>query len=427
MTSTAPAPATADDLTSLKARALKAYATKDYSLSSDLYAQACQLQSTLNGSDNDPRNAQLLYLYGRSLYKVAQQKSDVLGAPSDKPQAATAAPKAPADASKKPAAGVFQFQGDDESWEDDEEEDADAEEQEGEEDDDLENAWEILDLARHLFEKQLPELTAESEDHKNTRIMLSDVFDLLGEVSLESENFKQAAKDLNSSLKMKLELYPAESTLIPEAHFKLALALEFSAAGEGVTEEEAKKLRDESAEHIQKAIESCHVRIKAEEAKLAALQPEEGNGKGKASTPEKESPAAIAAKKEIANVKEMVTELEQRLEDLKNPVPEQRDDENPFQGLLGEIMAGGGDPATARRKLQEALGGANDLTSMVRKKVKPAEEPAVAGPSGSKAGSDGGSSVGKGKRRAESDVEMEEGEKEASKKARVEEAEDSGL
>jgi HAT1-interacting factor 1 len=337
-------------LETLKAQALKAYSLKDYTTSTSLYADACELQSTLNGEDN-PKNAHLLYLYGRSLFQVALKKSDVLGgAPVEEKEPAKKKNKDKAEVKPLPSKtegkpGLFSFTGD-ENWDDSDEEVEEGEEgeaeEEGEKDDDFTLAWEILDFARVLFLKQLeppaakekeeeekpkedpvvPATTTDSssepitsipneepakpaiptlteEEKKNIRSILADIYDLLGEVSLESESFQQAVKDLQSSLALKLELYPIESTLISEAHFKLSLALEFAAAGEDVSRDDRKKGREAAAVEMEKAIESCKARIAKEEAELSG---DDVKGKGKATST-----------KSLEEAREMVQELETRV------------------------------------------------------------------------------------------------------------------
>lgn len=54
------------------------YAQKRYDDAVDHYAQAAELQAEING-EMSPENAEILFLYGRALFKVAQQQSDVLG------------------------------------------------------------------------------------------------------------------------------------------------------------------------------------------------------------------------------------------------------------------------------------------------------------------------------------------------------------
>ena len=477
------------ELTSLKARALKAYATKDYALSADLYAQACQLQTELQGEAN-PANAQLLYLYGRALHKVAIGKSDVLGGGgggggSAREEGAAKAkgrdmaaiseePESKADkiVQAKKASGLFQFHGDenfDDGDDDDDDDDdggegggADGGHDEDEDEDEMSAAWQVLDLARVLFEKQLAESaaagagkpvestegaagsaetaadsaeaaadsaetaadsthTAESRDPasqtaaepssetaepdrsttalpalavqqaQDVKTMLADVYDLLGEVSLESENFPQATQDFEASLALKTELYPVESTLISEAEFKMALALEFSAADEGVAPPDAAKLRDAAATHIDRSIASCRARIAVEQAKLdaAAAAPTapadseggaegtEGTGKGKDKGKGRATEATEASQEEIERVKEMMAELEQRAHDLRHPpdpVELEHESAEEMKGLLGQLLAGGGGSigsggtGTGAAALQAAMQSANDLSSLVRRR-----------------------------------------------------------
>ena len=65
-------------LADLCAKGTAQYAHKNYDEASDLYARASELQAELNG-EMSPENAEILFLYGRSLFKVGQSKSDVLG------------------------------------------------------------------------------------------------------------------------------------------------------------------------------------------------------------------------------------------------------------------------------------------------------------------------------------------------------------
>ncbi|TGZ79821.1 hypothetical protein EX30DRAFT_396875 [Ascodesmis nigricans] len=443
------------ELATLKARALKASATRSYSAAADLYSQACALQSQIHGSDTDPRNAPLLYLYGRALYNLAQSKSDVLGGRVDAPSAPSApavgssSSAAPGSSSKeeKPAGrrGLLQFAGD-ENWDDDDEEEGDEEDGEDAEDgedsldDDFEAAWQILDLTRTLLEKQLPEnllatITTSSslppitnsEDQKSTLTLLADTHDLLGSLSLETSSFPNAVKDLSTALMLKEKLYPLSSTLIAEAHFKLSLALEFTAGDEDMVESDGEKLREAAAEHVESAIASCRARIEEEERKLQSLTGDKGKGKA-AATATTDAAAATeseAVRKEITNVQEMITELEQRLEDLRNPEPPQQFEmgEEEVGGLLGQILAAGGDKAAAKRVVEEAVKGARELGGgVVRRKEKRVEtvETVV---EETERESEAGSVAGK--RKAE--VVVEEQVLEQSKKVRVEEVVDSGL
>lgn len=195
-------------LADVVARASGHYAQKHYDEAAEVYAQAAEMQAEMNG-EMSPENAEILFLYGRSLFRVGQGKSDVLGgkAPAEgakvakksgkkgKKAANGAAVAAAANSSKAegeekaetPEADrvaqeavkiivdetsaakaeknelegkkpLFQFTGD-ENWDESDEEGEAADEAEGEEgeedEDDLGTAFEILDLARVLLKKQL--------------------------------------------------------------------------------------------------------------------------------------------------------------------------------------------------------------------------------------------------------------------------------
>lgn len=229
-------------LADLTAKATALYAQKKFDEAAELYAQASEMQAEFNG-EMSPENADILFLYGRSLFKVGQSKSDVLGGKASgekKPKTANGAAKSTkaqpgssdateekteADkiaeegvaiiaknasgsglkdedevpAAKKP---LFQFTGDEnfEDSDDDEEDAAEGEaEGEDEDDDDLAIAFEILDLSRVLFEKNLEQGDAEAEGKgkeklegdsltiRHVKERLADTHDLLAEISLENE------------------------------------------------------------------------------------------------------------------------------------------------------------------------------------------------------------------------------------------------
>ncbi|KAF8464413.1 hypothetical protein BDZ91DRAFT_764087 [Kalaharituber pfeilii] len=414
------------ELAQLTASAVKAYSLKQYPLSTTLFASACELQARIRGSEDDPRNAHLLYLYGKSLYQVAVSKSDILGTAAkkdddtkgetkakSKKDAAGAATGAAA-AAQPPKGGVFSFQGD-ENWDNSDEEGGEEEGNEdgegegaedgegggaGDEEDDFANAWEILDLARVLFHKSLdPNYTSTTasngdlstiaeepaaadaaatanlteEQIRETKMHLADTYDLLGEISLESESFPQAVKDLRSSLELKSTLLPFSDKLISEAHYKLSLALEFEAAMEGVPDELVKKGREAAAEHMEKAIQSCKERIAIEEDAIRESEgggDDKGKGKGKAKD---------VTSKSLEDAREIVRELEQRLVDLRAPVEGEEGQSEVVKDLLRELVGGGGEGTEERRKrVEEAVKAAKDVSGLVKKKPKPKPVPEAA-------------------------------------------------
>src|ERR1700754_2826600 len=64
-------------LTELIAKATAEYAVKHYSEAAELYSQATELQSELNG-EMAIENADLYFSYGKCLFFLAQQSSNVL-------------------------------------------------------------------------------------------------------------------------------------------------------------------------------------------------------------------------------------------------------------------------------------------------------------------------------------------------------------
>ncbi|KAJ5528656.1 hypothetical protein N7527_002049 [Penicillium freii] len=395
-------------LDDLIARAAAKDATKDHDSASELYSQATELQAELNG-ELSPENADLLYAYGKSLYNVAVSKSDVLGskvAGEQQPQSGTAsstntssagskstsdsivqdaiansmteksssakrADREPEPTESKP---FFQFTGD-ENFVDSEDEDEEAAEQgeDDEEDDDFANAFEVLDLARVLYLKKLSaaeeddggkgKSTEVSSDIKHIKERIADTHDLQAEISLEAERFSEAVTDLRTVLELRNSLYPLEDPSVAECHYKLSLALEFASVQQGGEEDGNDKpkvdeeMRKEAATQMEHAIASCKVRMAQEEKKLEA----EKDG---------DEDKATATKRKIANVKEIVTEMEQRLVDLRRPPIsiEQNDqaDEAMLKGVLGQII---GQSATDQKaQLDAASKGATDLSAFVKRK-----------------------------------------------------------
>ncbi|KAE9378075.1 hypothetical protein N431DRAFT_329613 [Stipitochalara longipes BDJ] len=440
-------------LADLCAKGTAQYAHKNYEEASDLYARASELQAELNG-EMSPDNAEILFLYGRSLFKVGQSKSDVLGgkagAEKKKPNGAAKAKKeAPKQElksenekvaeegvaiiaaqngsgvksdegldAKKP---LFQFTGDEnfeDSDDDAEEEDAEAD-AEGEEDD-LAAAFEVLDLARVLFTKKLeePEEDAgkgkdvgDSPMTKHIKERLADTHDLLAEISLENERFPGAVVDFRAALVHKQELYPEESEIVAEAHFKLSLALEFASItrtkddgeeGADVTEAEThvdQGMRDEAVKELEAAINSTKLKLQNKEVELASTSSPDDNEVTRA---------------QIAEVKEIVAEMEGRLAELRAPPVDVKDalygptgalDLNPTGGILGATL--GESPAEAAARIEEAKKTATDLTGLIRrKKPKPDAAPEL------NASTNGTN----GKRKAEHD-----GEESDNKKVKVDE------
>ncbi|KAG5984648.1 hypothetical protein E4U55_003869 [Claviceps digitariae] len=447
-------------LADLSARGTALYAQRQYEEAAEIFSHASVLQAELNG-ETAPENAEILFHYGRSLFKVGQSKSDVLGgsAAADKKAAAPtkakagssraatsantkadetaataaagqsknaseknkgdSAPKPSGSEAKKP---LFQFTGD-ENFDDSSEEEQDEEPAEEEEEDDLATSFEILDLARVCYQKQLEQLDSKTDVGKGKEVAsdapavrhikerLADTHDCLSEISLESERYPNAIEDGRVSLKYKLELYPEESEIIAEAHYKLSLALEFASVtmsgddGKNAKREEMdQELRDEAIKEMELAIKSFKLKMQNKEVEVATMASPEDND---------------LARKAISEMKEVIADMEQRLADLRKDPISAADligrDTMPVGSILGAAL--GESAAETHARVEEAKKTATDLTGLVRKKKTTAEEEQKTSQSDSSAPT-AASTTTNAKRKAEEDSPVAA---ESPKKAKVDE------
>jgi HAT1-interacting factor 1 len=298
------------------------YSLKNYESAAEVYSKAAECQAAERG-DMAPDNAELLFLYGRCLYKVAVANSDVLGG-----QVAGEAPKrggqgssrdagdAKADAKAGPEgrAPFIAVGGVDTDSEDEDTDDEAEQEQE----DDFATAYEVLDLSRVLFEKKLELLETDDQpaaqltpEVRHAMDRLADTHDLQAEISLENERFADAVSDAQSTLRLRVRIEAPDSELIAEAYYKLALAQEFTyfTAFREAKEAEQQpngsaaaapvdtKLLYDAIENLVHAIETCELRVKNEQAAIASLSAQD----------------AAARKLKITDVKEIVVDMNTRV------------------------------------------------------------------------------------------------------------------
>ncbi|KAH9875499.1 hypothetical protein J1614_004235 [Plenodomus biglobosus] len=394
-------PRTKEKLEELSKAASIHYSTKNFAAAAENYANAVEVQAELNG-EMAPENAELLFYYGRALYKVAVAKSDVLGnkvAQEEKKKPKSK--KAKKEANGEGSSGVkaaqeesvetkpyFQLQGD-ENWTDSEEDDMDEPEDDQEdEEDDFGNAYEVFELSRVLYSRQLE--ASETDDAtgkgkekaelspqvRKLKERIADCHGFLVEISLENERFHDAISDARASLALQEELYPFEHENVTEAHYSLSLALEFASVSKVREDQTGKQsdvpddapqaddkdgidwdLRKEAAKQTELAVKSLEARLKKEQAALASdtLTPEQ----------KKEKQAIIEDKKGL------LEDLKTRYTDLQSdPTKQEFDSIDPsvMQGLLGGLL--GADAATQKAKIAEATKSANDVTGLVKTKKK---------------------------------------------------------
>ncbi|BGP25723.1 histone-binding protein [Rhodotorula toruloides] len=374
-----PDPAAVDDHL---ARGIRALALRKYNDACDALAQALDASTSRHG-DLAPENVESLVLYGKALLGSAIAQSAVLGgaapgtggeganrdAPAGAagPSTATAASSSTAAASAGPSNPNFHFGGDAEDAEDEERGDGDADEGEdgegdgegddgaagGDREDDLESAFQMLDLARTILsneidavEKELEEDAGErkeelEEKRRKRKEKLAEVHRLLGDVATESEQFDNAVEEYTSALSILSHLLPPYDRALSELHMLTALALEF-----------VPNATSRAVAHAEKA-KSVLV------AKLDELE--------RVPDDERED----KTRREIEDIKGLMGDVDMKIEDLRTvptaPTPTATD--SALEALLRQSSSAMAQAA--------ASGSVNDLTGLVKKKKKAVPTPGI--------------------------------------------------
>ena len=138
---------------------------------------------------------------------------------------------------------------------------------------DLQLAWEILELSKLIFESR----------GEPAKAHLADALIALGEVSMESENFDSAVEDIKRGLAIQKEIFKSDNRRIPETYYKLGVA--YASINK----------KEEAIDCFNKSIEHLNQRIKI-------LEPSK--------FPNDES--------EVKEMKGLVPEILEKIEDLKN-------------------------------------------------------------------------------------------------------------
>ncbi|KAK0202744.1 hypothetical protein DFS33DRAFT_927171 [Desarmillaria ectypa] len=354
----------------------RAFALKKYEQAVDHYATALELFTDVHG-DDAPGIEDLYFAYGKALLENAIAQNSVLG--KEQPEENAEDNNAPGGSGSSAKGPILSFSGDVEDTEDgtvdlfaqtiesaqqeaaaaaEDDEDDDAEPE-----DDFNAAWEVLDLARAIYEKQKA-----SNDDEQVGLKLADTYITLGDVSLETEKFDQAVTDYESALALKVELLPFSSRQIAEAHYKLSIVLDLTSG----------RLAD-SILHAEKALQSLESRLTELQNALpnsSTLPPptqQDSKGKGKAKPVSKDAVGRLTTNQienEIKELKGLKDDLVLKIEELKTSPNESVTESAPAMvahALDRELNAG-----SAVVPNQEPI--VNDLTSMVMKKKKKVPE-----------------------------------------------------
>merc|ERR1711909_62181 len=158
----------------------------------------------------------------------------------------------------------------------------------------LQLAWEMLELAKVIYTKQVDtatdDKTKKAIEEKLCRTILT-----LGEISIENENYSQAVEDIQMCLK-KQGAFSKDSRLVAETHYQLGVAQGFNSQYDA-----AVVSLNSAIQIIKERVKNINVLVKSSE--------------GKKETGELE---ASIYKKEIEELEELIPEIEEKIADTKD-------------------------------------------------------------------------------------------------------------
>jgi len=157
----------------------------------------------------------------------------------------------------------------------------------------LQLAWEMLELAKVIYSKQV-EIT-EDETKKAIEEKLCRTILTLGEISIENENYSQAVEDIHMCLK-KQGAFSKDSRLVAETHYQLGVAQGFNSQYDAAVES-----LNSAIQIIKERMKNINVLVKSSD--------------GKKETGELE---ASIYKKEIEELEELIPEIEEKITDTKD-------------------------------------------------------------------------------------------------------------
>lgn len=176
-------------------------------------------------------------------------------------------------------------------------EDAAAEEEE-EDVNNLQLAWEVLELAKSIFQKQL-ESEGEAGEKQNS-LKLADVHLKLGEVAVESENYTTAVEDMKACLALQRKHLDEDDRRIAETLYTMGTA--FSLANEF----------DSAIEQYKLAVEQIKLRIAVLEKKKSEPAAPATEDKGASDDP------FYTVQGEIDELKALLPDIVEKVSDMQD-------------------------------------------------------------------------------------------------------------
>ncbi|KAJ2056048.1 hypothetical protein GGI17_006388 [Coemansia sp. S146] len=212
----------------------RAFALGEWEEAIDSFGQLASITEQTFGSES-PRYADGLVMYGRALLQHAIEQNALM-AEKTLADAATGNLGKEKEEEVLPTKANINFEGEPdfrqieslaledtenggESSKGKQADTGEEDEEDEEEEDDFAAAWDVLDLARVI--------QAKATDSKS-QLKYAETLMLLGDVSMESENFGQAVKDFSEALEVKMQYLDDSNRELAELYYKLALAYEYN-------------------------------------------------------------------------------------------------------------------------------------------------------------------------------------------------------
>ncbi|XP_029988964.1 nuclear autoantigenic sperm protein-like isoform X2 [Sphaeramia orbicularis] len=321
----------------------------DYASAVSVFQDACSMLAAVYG-ETAYECGEAFFRCGSSLLELARMDNGVLGnALEDAPEGS--------DEEEQP-----QNSGADNADDDDDDDDDDNKgEKNGEEEEvgNLQLAWEMLELAKIIYQKQ---------DNKDDQLMAAQALLKLGEVGAESGNYSQALEDFQTCLALQLKYLPPHSRLLAETHYNVATTLCYVG-------------------QYNQAIQHYNSSIKVIETRLAMLQEVIDAAEG--------TDGAADEKVEVGELKQLLPDIREKVEDAKESQRTARAASQAIEQTLGgastssAFLCENGGPssssafAAASQSPVKASEGASsskaaaDISHLVRKKRKPEEDSPV--------------------------------------------------
>nr|ALR99738.1 nuclear autoantigenic sperm protein [Penaeus vannamei] len=229
----------------------------------------------------------------------------------------------------------------------------------------LQLSWEMLELAKVIYQKQ-------QDDNPEMAKKVAQVYLKLGEVGLESENYSQGIEDFKQCLQIQEKILEEDNRCLAETHYQLGVAHSFS-------------------DDFDKAIESFTAAMKVIEMRIANLEKrikekkewtEEQRKKDAAERPDPfytEEGEIEELNKLLPEMKEKVTDMEEMKKDSKDRLQKAAKEAFMANAIGGTSKAGsssqtGFDAPSSSTSVVPTEIKASNITHLVRKKRKPEDE-----------------------------------------------------